>query len=100
MLTFLLCCLPPAEMEAQNRQQGFTDPLSAAVEESERAPPNRPDAPAALEASGSKASPASTLNMKRLAADGSEDVEKDAVYDKNDGTDSSTTWSPEVLHTL
>ncbi|XP_074517337.1 synaptotagmin-16 isoform X2 [Sebastes fasciatus] len=83
------------EMEAQNRQQGFTDPLSAAVEESERAPPNRPDAPAALEASGSKASPASTLNMKRLAADGSEDVEKDAVYDKNDGTDSSTTWSPE-----
>ncbi|XP_051249635.1 synaptotagmin-16 isoform X2 [Dicentrarchus labrax] len=79
------------EMEAQNRQ-GFQDPLSAAVEESERA--SALDKPARLEASGDRQSP--SLSMNRQAADGSEDTaEKTLDLDKNDATDSSSTWSPE-----
>lgn len=94
MLTFLSCCLPSAEMEAPSRQ-GFQDPLSAALEESERASALSLDKPAKLEVSSVKDSP--TLSMRRQAADGSEDTEKVVDLDKNDGTDSSSTWSPEVL---
>lgn len=97
MLTFLLCCLPVGEMEAQNQQKGFQDPLSAAVAENERVTAVSLHKPAALETSGTRDSP--TLSMNRQAADGSEDTEKAAHYDKNDATDSSSTWSPEVLHT-
>ncbi|XP_029282696.1 synaptotagmin-16 [Cottoperca gobio] len=85
------------EMEAKSQQQGFQDPLSAAVEESERAATATatasPDKPAALRASGARDSP--KLNMNRQAADGSEDTEKAADCVKNDVTDSSPTWSPE-----
>lgn len=94
MLTFLPCCLPPAEMEAQSRQ-GFQDPLSAAVEESERASALSLDKPAGLEASGARDSPTPSIN--RQAADGSEGTEMAVINDKNDATDSSSTWSPEVL---
>ncbi|XP_070776869.1 synaptotagmin-16 [Enoplosus armatus] len=80
------------EMEAQSRQ-GFQDPLSAAVEESERASSLSLDKPAGLEASGARDSP--TPSMNRQAADGSEGVEKATDLDKNDATDSSSTWSPE-----
>ncbi|XP_078133793.1 synaptotagmin-16 isoform X2 [Sander vitreus] len=83
------------EMEAQSQQRGFQDPLSAAVEESERgagaaASPNKP---AALQASGAKGSPTSSMN--RQAADGREDTEKAADSKKNNAEDSSSTWSPE-----
>ncbi|XP_045918528.1 synaptotagmin-16 isoform X3 [Micropterus dolomieu] len=82
------------EMEAQSRQ-GFQDPLSAAVEESERASAalavGKPDG---LEGSlGARDSP--TPSTHRLAADGSEDAENAVGVDKNDATDSSSTWSPE-----
>ncbi|KAM8737618.1 synaptotagmin-16 isoform 2-T2 [Acanthopagrus schlegelii] len=80
------------EMEAPSRQ-GFQDPLSAALEESERASALSLDKPAKLEVSSVKDSP--TLSMRRQAADGSEDTEKVLDLDKNDGTDSSSTWSPE-----
>ena len=94
MLTCLPCCLPPAEMEAPSRQ-GFQDPLSAAVEESERASALSLDKPAGLDASGARDSP--TPSMNRQAADGSEGTEKTLDLDKNEATDSSSTWSPEVL---
>lgn len=94
MLTFLPCCLPLAEMEAQS-QQGFQDPLSAALEESEKASVRSVDTPAVVEASGARDSP--TPSMNRQAADGSEDTEKAVDQDKNGGTDSSSAWSPEVL---
>lgn len=81
-------------MEAQS-QQGFQDPLSAAVEERERASAQSLDKPAVVEASGARDSP--TPSMNRQAADGSEDTEKAVDHDKNDATDSSSTWSPEVL---
>lgn len=93
MLTFLPCCLPPAEMEAQS-QQGFQDPLSAAVEESERASVCSLGNPPVVEASGVRDSP--TPSMNRQAADSSEDAEKAVDQDKNDGTDSASTLSPEV----
>ncbi|XP_018558713.1 LOW QUALITY PROTEIN: synaptotagmin-16 [Lates calcarifer] len=80
------------EMEAQS-QQGFQDPLSAAVEERERASAQSLDKPAVVEASGARDSP--TPSMNRQAADGSEDTEKAVDHDKNDATDSSSTWSPE-----
>ncbi|XP_030299502.1 synaptotagmin-16 isoform X2 [Sparus aurata] len=80
------------EMEAPSRQ-GFQDPLSAALEESEKASALSLDKPAKLEVSSVKDSP--TLSMRRQAADGSEDTEKVVDLDKNDGTDSSSTWSPE-----
>ncbi|XP_008281640.1 synaptotagmin-16 [Stegastes partitus] len=81
------------EMEAQNRQ-GFQDPLSAAVAESERASAISLDKPAAgVEASAARDSP--TPSMNRQAADGSEDTEKAVDLDKNEATDSSSTWSPE-----
>ncbi|TDG99305.1 hypothetical protein EPR50_G00209520 [Perca flavescens] len=84
------------EMDAQSQQRGFQDPLSAAVEESERATAAAaasPNKPAALKASGARDSPTPSLN--RQAADGREDTEKAADYKKNDATDSSSTWSPE-----
>ncbi len=86
MLTFSRGCLPPADMDAQSRQ-GFQDPLSAAVEESERASVLSEDKPAH----------SSTLSVNRPAADGSEGTEKTVDFNKNDATDSSSTWSPEVL---
>lgn len=93
-LTFLHCCLPSAEMEAQSRQ-GFQDPLSAAVEESERASALSLDKPAGPEAPGAGDSPNPDVNQQ--AANGSEGMEKAVDLDKNDATDSSSTWSPEVL---
>lgn len=95
MLNFLPCCLPPAETEAQS-QQGFQDPLSAALEERERASSLSPDKPSGVEAAGA-AMDSPTPSMNRQAADGSEDTEKTADRDKNDATDSSSTLSPEVL---
>ncbi|XP_040917454.1 synaptotagmin-16 isoform X2 [Toxotes jaculatrix] len=80
------------EMEAQSRQ-GFQDPLSAAAEERERASALSLDKPTGVEASGGKDSPTPSTN--RQAADGSEDTEKAVDRDKNDATDSSSTWSPE-----
>ena len=96
MLTLLLCCLPSADMEAQKRQR-FLDPLSAAAAaaEDEGASANSPDKPARVEASQSGIKDSPTLSISRQAADGSEDVETAA--DKNDQTDSSSAWSPEVL---
>lgn len=82
-------------MEAPSHQ-GFKDPLSAAVEELEKASVDSLDKPAADEASAARASPAPSTN--RQAADGSEDTEKILDEDKNEATDSSSTWSPEVLH--
>ncbi|XP_032356524.1 synaptotagmin-16 isoform X2 [Etheostoma spectabile] len=83
------------EMEAQSQQRGFQDPLSAAVEESERgaaaASPNKPAA--ALKASSARGSP--TPSMNRQAADGREDTEKAANYKKTHAADSASTWSPE-----
>lgn len=95
MLTFLPCCLPPAEMEAQS-QQGFQDPLSAALEESERASALSLDNPAVVEAPDPRDSPTPSTNQQ--AADGSEDAEKAVGQNRNDGTDSSSTLSPEVPH--
>ncbi|KAF3700721.1 Synaptotagmin-16 Chr14Syt Synaptotagmin 14-like protein Synaptotagmin XIV-related protein [Channa argus] len=80
------------EMEAQS-QQGFQDPLSAAVEENERASVLSLDEPAVAKASSARDSP--TPSMNRQAADGSEDTEKAVDQAKNDGTDTSSTWSPE-----
>ncbi|XP_070698562.1 synaptotagmin-16 [Pempheris klunzingeri] len=80
------------EMEAPSRQ-GFQDPLSAALEESERASALSLDKPAGLEVSGARDSP--TPSVSRQAADGSEGTEKAVDLDKNDATDSSSTWSPE-----
>ncbi|XP_044023664.1 synaptotagmin-16 isoform X2 [Siniperca chuatsi] len=80
------------EMEAQS-QQGFQDPLSAAVEESERASALSLDKPSGLEASGARDSP--TPSTSRQDADGSEGTEKVVRPNKSDATDSSSTWSPE-----
>ncbi|XP_023261080.1 synaptotagmin-16 isoform X1 [Seriola lalandi dorsalis] len=80
------------ETEAQSRQ-GFQDPLSAALEERERASALSLDKPTGVEASGTMDSPAPSMN--RQAADGSEDTEKAVDRDRNDATDSSSTWSPE-----
>ncbi|XP_034715025.1 synaptotagmin-16 [Etheostoma cragini] len=84
------------EMEAQSQQQGFQDPLSAALEESERgaaaaaASPNNPPAPKTSSARGSP-----TPSMNRQAADGREDTEKAADHKKSHAADSASTWSPE-----
>ncbi|KAI3367887.1 hypothetical protein L3Q82_026224 [Scortum barcoo] len=83
------------EMEAQSRQ-GFQDPLSAALQESERASSLSLDKPAGLEASSARESPTPSTN--RQAADGSEGTEMAVINDKNDATDSSSTWSPEQEH--
>ncbi|XP_047466744.1 synaptotagmin-16 isoform X2 [Mugil cephalus] len=82
----------PKETEAPSRQ-GFQDPLSAALEEMEKASADFLDEPAADEASTARGSPAPSTN--RQAADGSEDTEKILDQDKNEATDSSSTWSPE-----
>lgn len=76
-------CLLPAEAEASCRQT-FQDPLCAVEEKSEKM-----SAPAAA-AEGSP-----TPSTTRPAAEGSEDTPAD--QDKNEATDSSSTWSPEVL---
>ncbi|XP_039993672.1 synaptotagmin-16 [Xiphias gladius] len=80
------------EMEAQSRQ-GFRDPLSAALEESERASARSLEKPTGVEASGARDSPAPSMN--RQAADGSEDTEKATYHGKIDATDSSSTGNPE-----
>ncbi|XP_069008913.1 synaptotagmin-16 isoform X2 [Embiotoca jacksoni] len=81
------------EMEAQNRQ-GFQDPLSAAAAEIERSSTRaNSHKPAVVEASAARGSPTPSAN--RQAADGSEDTQKAADDDKNEATDSSSTWSPE-----
>ncbi|XP_029972173.1 synaptotagmin-16 isoform X2 [Salarias fasciatus] len=82
-----------AEMEAPSRT-GFQDPLSAAVEEIERASVSLSmDKPIGAEALASRDTP--TPSMSRQAADGSEDTEKTADQDKNEATDSSSTFTPE-----
>lgn len=83
------------EMEAQNRQS-FKDPLTAAAEERERASSLVLEKPATLEVSDVRDSP--TPSMSRQAADGSEETEKAVDNEKNDATDSSSTWSPEQEH--
>lgn len=80
-------------MEAQTHP-GFQDPLSAAVEESERASVDSLDNPTAAEAPGARDSP--TLSMNRQAADGSEEAEK-AVDQDEHGADTDSAWTPEVL---
>ncbi|XP_053290711.1 synaptotagmin-16 [Pleuronectes platessa] len=81
------------EMAAQN-QSGFQDPLSAAVEEMERASSAPPGNPSVHETSDARDSPAPS--MRRPAAEGSEDTQPPAQdHDHNDVTDSSSTWSPE-----
>lgn len=93
ILTLLPCCLPSAEMEASN-QQGFQDPLSAAAAESERMSALSLDKPAGREASATTDSPTPSIN--RQTPDGNEGTEA-VDLDRNDATDSSSTWSPEVL---
>lgn len=100
MLTFLLCCLPSADMEAQKQQQqqqSFQDPLSAAAAEVEsgESSANCPNQATGLEAPSLSVRDSPALSLNRHPADGSEGMETTA--DKNDGTDSSSTWSPEVL---
>ncbi|XP_060938192.1 synaptotagmin-16 [Limanda limanda] len=81
------------EMAAQN-QSGFQDPLSAAVEELERASSAPPDHPSLHDTSDARESPAPST--RRPAADGSEDTQPAAQdRDQHDITDSSSTWSPE-----
>lgn len=79
-------------MEAPS-QQGFQDPLSAAAAESKRTSVLPVDEPAGLEASGAMESPTPSRNQE--APDDNEGTEMDR--NKNDATDSSSTWSPEVL---
>lgn len=95
MLTFLPCCPPSAEMEASN-QQGFQDPLSAAAAaaESERTSALSLDKRAGREASVTTDSPTPSINQQ--APDGNKGTEA-VDLDRNDATDSSSTWSPEVL---
>ena len=86
-------------MEAKSQHQGFQDPLSAALEDTERATTSSSlDKPSTVRESAARES--LKLSMNRQAADGSEDTEKAADSVKNDVTDSSTTWSSEVLQTL
>ncbi|XP_020483022.1 synaptotagmin-16 isoform X1 [Labrus bergylta] len=83
------------EMEAQARQS-FKDPLTAAAEERERESSMALEKPAGIELLDVRNSP--TPSMRRQAADGSEETEKAADNEKNDATDSSSTWSPEQEH--
>lgn len=93
MLT-LPCCLPSAEMEAQS-QKGFQDPLSAVPNESETTATLPLDKPTGPEAPVNTDSPTPSLNQPngKEGNEGSEVVD----LDKNDATDSSSAWSPEVL---
>nr|XP_046269224.1 synaptotagmin-16 isoform X2 [Scatophagus argus] len=80
------------EMEAPSRQS-FQDPLSAAIDKSEKESTLSQETPAGLEAAGGTCS--RTPSMTRPAADGSEATEV-VDLNKNDPTDSaSSTWSPE-----
>ncbi|KAM6968767.1 synaptotagmin-16 isoform 2-T2 [Tautogolabrus adspersus] len=83
------------EMEAQARQS-FKDPLTAAAEERERESSLALEKPAGIELLEVRNSP--SPSMSRQAADGSEETEKAADNEKNDATDSSSTWSPEQEH--
>ncbi|XP_053192198.1 synaptotagmin-16 [Scomber japonicus] len=89
----------PSDCEGvqQQQQQQFQDPLSAAAAaaESAESSANCPNKPAGAEASLSGARDSPSLSLSRHPADGSEDME--TTLDKNDATDSSSTWSPEVL---
>ncbi|XP_016894266.1 synaptotagmin-16 isoform X2 [Cynoglossus semilaevis] len=91
------------EMEAP-RQQSFKDPLTAALEESERAPssisrdqPSVVSVASVVSETSSVVRDSPTLSMRRQAADGSEDTEHAAGdhEQNNPATDSSSTWSPE-----
>lgn len=85
------CCLPPADMEAQN-QQGFQDPLCAVVNQDQStldlplATPSVPEAPDPPE------SP--TPSLEQPNGNQGPEVEEP---DGNEATDSSSAWSPEVL---
>lgn len=96
MLT-LPCCLPSAEMEAQS-QKGFQDPLSAVPNESETTATLPLDKPTGPEAPVNTDSPTPSLNQPN-GKEGNEGNEGSEVMDldRNDATDSSSAWSPEVL---
>lgn len=78
-------------------QQGFQDPLSAtaaASTETQRTSALSVDESASLKASGAVESPTPGSNQE--APDGNEGTEA-VDLNKNDATDSSSTWSPEVM---
>lgn len=78
-------------MEAQN-QKGFQDPLSAVLNQSERSLELTLEKPSAPEAPAHADSPTASLKQPN----GNQGCEV-AEPDRNDGTDSSSAWSPEVL---
>lgn len=78
-------------MAAQN-QKGFQDPLSAVLNQSERSLELPLEKPSAPEAPVHADSPTPSLNQPN-GNQGSEVGEPD----RNDATDSSSAWSPEVL---
>lgn len=78
-------------MEAQN-QKGFQDPLSAVLNQSQRSLELPLEKPSTPEVPGHTDSPTPSLNQP-TGNQGSEVGEPD----RNDGTDSSSAWSPEVL---
>ncbi|TNN59387.1 Synaptotagmin-16 [Liparis tanakae] len=84
-------------MEAEGVRRGFKDPLSAAVEDGEKASPVPLHRASALRASGASQSPAPSA--KRQVADGSEEMETEEAAedgDRNDvASDCSSTWTPE-----
>ncbi|KAM9354797.1 synaptotagmin-16 [Pholidichthys leucotaenia] len=80
------------EMAAQ-KQQGFKDPLTAALEERERAAAGSVDRPGVVQQSAVREHPASSKNQQ--AEKGGED--KVMENDENEATDSSPTWTPECL---
>ncbi|KAM7376422.1 hypothetical protein PAMP_006157 [Pampus punctatissimus] len=81
-------------MEAQ-KQQHIQDPLSAAAAaaESREASTGSPYKPTGAEASTSSTIDSPALSLNWQTADGSKDME--TAMNKNDSTDSSSTWSPE-----
>lgn len=84
-------CIPFADMEAQ-KQKGFQDPLCAVLNQNQRTlelPLVKPSAPEAPDHDGS---PTPSLEQPN-GNQGSEVGEPD----RNDATDSSSAWSPEVL---
>lgn len=94
-LTFLSC----AEMETPS-QQGFLDPLSAIAAESEKASAlslDVSDGAEALAAADVMDRPTPSPTPSRQAADGSEDMDLAVDFDKDEPTDSSSIWSPEVI---
>lgn len=80
------CGLLPAETAAQS-QQGFQDPLSAVVEENEKAATLPLDTPAGDHPLASRDCP--TMGMDQHSTEAVD-------HDKNEATESSSAWIPEV----